>query len=281
MDTSALLRRIGIAKHDGPSVEALFALHAAFADNVPYETVQYQFGGGGPLDPEEVAPRIIARETGGYCFQLNGTFALLLTELGYKVQMHRGGVQTATRPAVVDASHMILTVSDLPDAPGETWMADLGLGDGLFTPLALKPGTTRQEPYDLTLRRSEIVDAWRLDHDPRSSLIGADFESAPVTIDAFAEQHATLSQSPDSSFVRTASAYRRTPKSTILLRSLGLMEISADSVDNRIVETPEDYFTLLADVFHLPLPHLNPAQRDHLWSRAVTQYETWLAAQSG
>lgn len=280
MDTSALLRRIGIAKHDGPSVEALFALHAAFADNVPYETVQYQFGGGGPLDPEEVAPRIIARETGGYCFQLNGTFALLLTELGYTVQMHRGGVQTATRPAVVDASHMILTVSDLPDAPGETWMADLGLGDGLFTPLALKPGTTRQEPYDLTLRRSEIVDGWRLDHDPRSSLTGADFESAPVTIDAFAEQHATLSRSPDSSFVRTASAYRRTPKSTILLRSLGLMEISADSVDNRIVETPEDYFTLLADVFHLPLPHLNPTQRDHLWQRAVTQYEQWLAAQA-
>jgi arylamine N-acetyltransferase len=280
MDSTAFLRRIGIAKHDGPSVEALFELHAAFADNVPYETVQYQFGQGGPLDPEEVAPRIIARETGGYCFQLNGTFALLLKELGYNVQMHRGGVQTATRPAVVDASHMVLTVTDLPDAPGQTWMADLGLGDGLSTPLPLKPGTTRQEPYELTLRPSEIVDGWRLDQDPRSSLTGADFESAPVTIDAFAEQHANLSQSPDSPFVRTTSAYRRTPKSSVMLRSLGLMEIFADRVDNRIVETPEDYFTVLADVFHLPLPHLDQSHRDHLWNRAVTQYENWLTAQA-
>jgi hypothetical protein len=181
---------------------------------------------------------------------------------------------------VVDASHLVLTVHDLPDAPDQVWMADLGLGDGLYTPLPLTPGTTRQDPYDLTLRASEIVDGWRLDQDPRSSLTGADFESATVTIDAFADQHAKLSQSPDSPFVRTASAYRRTPKSTVLLRSLGLMEIHPDRVDSRIVETPEDYFTLLADVFHLPLPHLDQSQKDHLWKRALTQYENWLAAQA-
>ncbi len=280
MDTSAFLRRIGIAKHDGPSVEALYDLHAAFVDNVPYETVQYQFGQGGPLDPEEVAPRIIARETGGYCFQLNGTFALLLTELGYQVEMHRGGAQTMSRPAAVDASHLVLTVSGLPDAPDEQWIVDAGLGDGLFTPIPLKPGTTHQEPYELTLRASEITDGWRLDLDPRSSLIGMDFESAVVTLDAFADQHAKLSRSPESAFVRVTSAYRRTPKSTVMLRSLGLMEVSADRVDNRIVETRDDYFTLLADVFRLPLTHLTTAQHDELWTRANTQYETWLAAQA-
>ncbi|GAA1606826.1 arylamine N-acetyltransferase [Kribbella sancticallisti] len=277
MDSTALLRRIGIDQHRGPSVEALFELHAAFADTVPYETIQYQFGQGGSMDPQVVAPRIIARETGGYCFQLNGTFAQLLTELGYQVELHRGGVQTATRPAVVDASHMVITVSGLPDAPDEEWLVDVGLGDGLFTPLPLKPGTTRQEPFDLTLRPSEIVDGWRLDHDPRSSLTGMDFESATVSIDAFAAQHAHLSVSPESPFVRTSSAYRRKPDSMVMLRSLGLMETFADRVDNRIVETSSEYFTVLADVFHLPLDHLTAAQHDELWKRAVAQYEAWLA----
>ncbi len=64
-----------------------------------------------------------------------------------------------------------------------------------------------------------------------------------------------------------------------MLRSLGLMEISADRVDNRIVETRAEYFETLADVFHLPLTHLTTAQHDELWTRANTQYENWLAAQ--
>src|SRR5205823_11507361 len=112
MDTGARLRRIGIGEYDGtPRLETLTLLHEAFVDQVPYETVQYAVTPGGPLDPEEVAKRIVARETGGYCFQLNGTFALLLTELGYRVEMHRGGVETASHPANVDGSHLVLTVT--------------------------------------------------------------------------------------------------------------------------------------------------------------------------
>jgi N-hydroxyarylamine O-acetyltransferase len=280
MDSAAFLRRIGVATYDGPTVEALFELHAAFVDTVPYETVQYQFGEGGPLDPEAVAERIIAREAGGYCFQLNGAFALLLTELGYLVEMHRGGVQTSTRPAQVDGSHMVLTVSGLTNAPDQKWLVDGGLGDGLYVPLPLEVGASaRQEPFTVSLRSSEIVDGWRLDHDPRSSLIGMDFESAPVTIEAFAEQHAHLSADPDSPFVRTCSAYRRKPQSVVMLRSLGLTEIFADRVDNRIIETPTDYFAVLADVFQLPLNHLSADQHDQLWRRVLAQYKAFLARQ--
>ena len=81
MDTEAFLRRIGVQGYDGPPrLEALTRLHEAFVDQVPYETVQYQLTPGGPLEPEESAKRIVAREAGGYCFQLNGSFALLLRE---------------------------------------------------------------------------------------------------------------------------------------------------------------------------------------------------------
>jgi arylamine N-acetyltransferase len=60
VDTHAFLRRLGLAGHDRPSVESLFSLHASFVEAVPYETVQFQLGGGGPLDPSEVAERIIS-----------------------------------------------------------------------------------------------------------------------------------------------------------------------------------------------------------------------------
>ncbi|TCC20080.1 arylamine N-acetyltransferase family protein [Kribbella speibonae] len=274
MDTKALLQRIGIDRYDGPPrLEALSQLHAAYVDQVPYETVQYQLTPGGPLDPEEVAKRIVARETGGYCFQLNGTLALLLTELGYRVQMHRGGVQTVNRPGDIDGSHLVLTVSGLVEDPERQWLVDAGLGDGLRYPMPLEAGEMEQYPFTLRLRPSEKTDGWRLDHDPRASLIGMDFESAAVTLDAFGNQHAALSADPASPFVRLASAFRRTPESVVVLRSVGLTETFSDHVDNTLLENPTDYFAALADVFHLPLPHYTQADRDTLWRRVWSQYE--------
>lgn len=276
MDTAAFLRRIGVASHSGPSVEGLSELHAAFVSTIPYESVQFQFGQGGAMDPEVVAQRIIAREAGGYCFQLNGVLAHLLTSLGYDVTMHRGGVQTATRPAVVDASHLVLTVV-LDDEP---WLVDAGLGDGLLTPMPLQVGATAyQEPFTLSLRESQLVEGWRLDHDPRAGLVGMDFESAPATFPDFEAQHQHLSLSPDSPFVRTCSAFLRRPDSMSSLRSVGLTQTYKDRIDNKIIESQSEYYEILADVFQLPLPHFTSADRDALWRRVWTQYENYLAAQ--
>jgi N-hydroxyarylamine O-acetyltransferase len=281
MDTKALLQRIGIDRYDGPPrLEALSQLHAAFVDQVPYETVQYQLTPGGPLEPEDVAKRIIARETGGYCFQLNGTFALLLTELGYRVRMHRGGVQTVNRPGDIDGSHMVLTVSGLVEDPDRQWLVDAGLGDGLRYPMPLETGEMEQYPFTVRLRPSEKTDGWRLDHDPRASLIGMDFESEPVTLEAFAAQHAALSADPASPFVRLASAFRRTPESVVVLRSVGLSETFSDRVDSTLLENRADYFTALADVFRLPLPHYSAADRDTLWRRVWSQYEDFVRSQA-
>jgi N-hydroxyarylamine O-acetyltransferase len=104
-----------------------------------------------------------------------------------------------------------------------------------------------------------------------------DFESAPVGLDAFAAQHDHLSTDPTSPFVRLASAFRRTPKSVVVLRSVGLSETSADRVDNTLLDNPTDYFTALADVFRLPLPQYTQSDRDNLWRRVWSQYEEFLA----
>jgi arylamine N-acetyltransferase len=281
MDTGAFLRRIGIDGYDGPpTLEGLSQVHQAFVDTIPYESIQYQFGEGGPLEPEDAAKRIIARETGGYCFQLNGTLALLLTELGYEVTMHRGGAETPNRPGDVDASHMVLTVRGLVEDPEREWLVDAGLGAGLTAPMPLEIGSRAyQEPFELRLRASEKVDGWRLDHDPRSGPIGMDFEAKPVGLDAFAAQHSRLSSDPDSPFVRLASVFRRKPATAVILRSVGLTEVFADRVDSTILENPKDYFAVLADVFYLPLPHFDATRRAQLWRRVWSQYEDFLARQ--
>jgi arylamine N-acetyltransferase len=279
MTTSGLLRRIGLAEAPaGPSVEGLFALQRAFALSVPYESIQYQLGRGGPLDQQAVVERMITREAGGYCFQMNGALAWLLEGLGYRVTMHRGGVQTRSTPEPrVDSTHLVLTVLGLPEDPERVWLVDAGLGDGFLEPMPLEVGTSRQAPYTFGLGPSSITDGWRLDHDARSVIAGMDFEAAPATIDDFAERHAYLSTSPGSPFVRVASAFLRRPESVLALRSIEFVETSADRVDTIRMETPAEYYELLADVFQLPLNHLGVADRDQLWRRVLEQFEAYQA----
>jgi N-hydroxyarylamine O-acetyltransferase len=171
----------------------------------------------------------------------------------------------------------VLTVTGLPDAPDDQWFVDAGLGDGLHVPVPLQAGTYEQEPYGLRLRPSEITAGWRLDHDPRSSIIGMDFESAPASLEDFAAQHAYLSTAPDSPFVRVCSAFRRKARSVDILRSLTLTEVRADRVDSTVLQTRDDFYAALRDVFDLPLRHLSTDDRDRLWGLAVARYQAFLA----
>lgn len=275
MDVQAFLRRIGLPQAGRPSVEALFRLFAAYVESVPYESLQFQLGGSTPLDPVESAERIIAGHAGGYCFQINGALSALLEALGYRVTRHRGGAHVATGKAQIDSSHLVLTVAGLPDDPGMTWLVDAGLGDGIHEPLPLRPGQYEQKPFSFGLRPSEVVpDGWRLDHDELGSMIGMDFDNAPAVTADFAQQHAHLSASPDSPFVRVCSAFIRTPDDVHILRGLSLKTPTTEAV---VLETPTAWFGTLADVFRLPLIHLSAQDHDTLWRRALAQHEDWLA----
>lgn len=277
VDDAALLHRIGVRRPDRPSAEVLFRIHAAYVETVPYESVQFQLGGKAPLDPGGVARRIVDREAGGYCYQLNGVLAALLSQLGYQVTLHRGGVHNQGGAAAVNGNHLVVTVTGLPEAPDDVWLVDAGLGDGLHVPLPLRPGTYEQEPFSFGLRPSEVAEAgWRLDHDPRASVVGMDFDGAATSLAEFSESHDYLSTSPESPFVRVSTAFRRTPSTVQILRSLTLSTVRRDRTDATVLETAEDWYAALDDVFGLPYAHLTADQRDQLWRRTVDQYEAFL-----
>jgi len=42
--------------------------------------------------------------------------------------------------------------------------------------------------------------------------------------------------------------------------------------------TPADWFTALADVFHLPLSDVEKEAREALWTKVNTAHEAWLAS---
>jgi N-hydroxyarylamine O-acetyltransferase len=131
-DAGAYLDRIGYSGPVEPTADTLAALHRAHMLTVPFENLDIHLGVRNVLDPEHVYDKVVRRRRGGWCFELNGLFALLLEHLGYRVTRFAAGVVLSDEPPTPDFAHLTLRV----DA-GEPWIADVGFGDSFTEPLRL------------------------------------------------------------------------------------------------------------------------------------------------
>lgn len=95
METTAYLERLGIPQGPAPTLEAAGRLQRAHVQTVPFETldiVGHPFNAdanppaGVTLDLPALYEKVVERERGGFCFELNGLFTWLLRELGYDAE---------------------------------------------------------------------------------------------------------------------------------------------------------------------------------------------------
>lgn len=273
------LRRLCVGRRP-PSVEALFELHVAQVEQVPYETFWIHLGEHRTVDPLASVERIARHGKGGYCYHLNGALSMVLAALGYRVTLHGGGVHGPDGPTVESmTNHLVLLVHDLPtdDHPSGTWYVDAGLGDALHRPLPLRPGIHLQGPRRFSLdRRPGGPGDWQFTHDPAAAFSGMAFWEAPTTIDHFATTHHWLSTSPTSTFVNNLLAFRRLADRVLFLRWLTLTETTADSTTTvTVFEHRHEYEQAVADLFHLDLANEPSDRVEALWQRACAVTDQW------
>jgi N-hydroxyarylamine O-acetyltransferase len=276
----AYLRRLGLDA-EPPSVEALFRIHRAHVERVPYETTWIHLGEHWGVDPQQAMERIAFRQRGGYCFHLNGSLSSLLDVLGYDVTLHIGGVHGPEALADSLTNHLVLTVSGLPsdDNPEGRWYVDAGLGDALHEPLPMIPGTYRQDPHTFMLTETPGgIGDWHFAHDPKGSFPGMNFKSGATDIGAFAARHVQLSTSPESGFVRNVVAQRRERNGVSAIRSLSHTQLDMTGWTTRIIDDRAEWFALLADEYSLHFAEVDSAAKDRLWSSAYASHEAWVAA---
>ncbi|NUU20506.1 MAG: arylamine N-acetyltransferase [Streptomycetaceae bacterium] len=278
VDAPGYLARLGLDHvAEPPSTELLFALHRAHLERVAYEALHAQLGHAAGIDPADSSARIVAGR-GGYCYHLNGAFSALLEHLGFMVTRHQAGVQPRFEdPPGVLGNHCALTVH----CEGRAWLVDVGLGDGFHEPLPLRAGVYHQGPFAYALAPSDVVPGgWRFTHDPRGSFPRMDFAPQPVGMDVFAEKHAWLSTSPESSFVRTCAVLRRDAKGVDNLTGCVLKRIDAAGETSTELADEHDWFAALADIFGLTLADLPDPDRHALWGKVRAGHEEWQAGRA-
>lgn len=149
-DLDAYCARINYTGSREVSVATLKGLHFAHAHNVPFENLDIHLGQAISLEPSDLFTKIVTRKRGGYCYEVNSFFTMILQVFGFEVQgllarvLYGGSI---LRPR----SHQLLLVT----AENESWIADVGFGSCcLRAPLRLMPGVINEQgPDSFRLRR--------------------------------------------------------------------------------------------------------------------------------
>lgn len=132
MDINAYLNRINYHGSLEPTAETLRDLQVAHLLAVPFENLSIHSGEPIVLNDEALFEKLVRRRRGGFCYELNGLFATLLRNLGFKVEMLSAGVANPRGEFGPDFDHMTLMVS-----LEQRWLADVGFGDSFREPLLL------------------------------------------------------------------------------------------------------------------------------------------------
>ena len=128
--TQRYLERIGLPEPPSLDVSGLETLQRAHMTAVPFENLDVFARRGVATSLDWSLPKIIDRRRGGWCFELNGAFDALLTELGFSVR--RMAAVVLLQPASDTPTHLTLEV-DL----GVPYLVDVGFGDSFIRPLRL------------------------------------------------------------------------------------------------------------------------------------------------
>ncbi|MGE0493055.1 MAG: arylamine N-acetyltransferase [Vulcanimicrobiota bacterium] len=130
----AYFRRINYAGPRQTTVETLEAVHLAHASTIPFENLEVLMDRTPNLELDGIVAKLVEARRGGYCFEHNTLLAAVLRQLGFKVTELGARVRLSGR--LLPRTHMCLLV----EAEGRSFLADVGFGAELLSPVALRVG---------------------------------------------------------------------------------------------------------------------------------------------
>jgi len=250
MDTGDYLKRIGYRGPTRPSARVLRRLHGRHLLSIPFENLDIHLHRPIILNEAALYDKIIKHRRGGFCYELNGSFASLLKKLGFKVSMLSARVARKSGGFSPDFDHLTLLVQFK-----EPWLADVGFGDSFTEPKRLKmsyPQTdhgkdyrfTRKDGWILLSRRTKGSHLW----EPQYK-----FNLTPRKLEDFIPRCRWQQTSPSSHFRKGRVCTRLTPNGRLTLADTKFSVTRGNKKVELPLKNPEEFDVLLRRRFGIDL----------------------------
>jgi len=133
--------RIGYTQSPKVDRQTLQDLHLLHLQCIPYENLDVFCHQPVRLDRQSLTEKLLLRRRGGYCFEQNGLFLMVLEELGFRCRANLARVHR-NRPEPGGRTHQV----NLVEVDGRTWLCDVGFGgSGFRQPLLLQAGVESEQ----------------------------------------------------------------------------------------------------------------------------------------
>lgn len=125
--TELYLRKLGLTYKE-PSRDYLDELICAHLQSIPFENLSVtDFDEPVSLEPEALMHKLLLCKRGGFCFELNGAFMLLLNALGFNAWLCSCRQLLHNEPVPVPATHCAVLIY----FKGNVCFADVGYGGAM------------------------------------------------------------------------------------------------------------------------------------------------------
>lgn len=119
---------------------------------VPFENLTIHIGERVRLELPLLYEKIVVMRRGGFCFENNGLFSWLLSQMGFDVTVLSGQVRNRFTGAYGPPfDHFIMMVK----LDGHRWLCDVGFGSGFQLPLSLETDSPQVQSHGAYRLRSQ------------------------------------------------------------------------------------------------------------------------------
>lgn len=251
LNAEKYLARLHASQPSAPTAEALRALTRAHLEQVPFENLEIFRQRRCPsLEPEDLYRKVVEEGRGGYCFELNKLFYLLLRELGYDCYCAAARIlyrRTDPRPL----SHRVIVVY----TEEGRWLCDVGYGGpGPKGALRMALGEQVVAGETFSIREEDgVTVVYRHDPDEVRRLMA--FRDAETPEVDFNVLNGYFGYHPKSVFTQKLVVYRCTGDGLAsLVADQFTLTRQGETVEARQISGEEELSDLLAGSFGLALP---------------------------
>lgn len=193
MDVQAYLKRISVEKQSEATLDYLTKLQKHHMEIIPFENLDVTRKIEIRLDLNRFNNKIIRNQRGGFCYELNGLFQQLLTDVGFQSHLISCTVKKPNGWAKPNTHAAIIVKLDEP------YLVDVGFGDSVRQPVPLS-GEERTDvsgTYRVMKNDDGSLDLQRFEEDWR---ILYRFSETVKQLEDFSEGCLYNQTSPDSTF---------------------------------------------------------------------------------
>jgi len=252
MDIQAYLNRIQYRGSLEPNLQNLSALQKTHMQTVPFENLSVYYKQPIVLNEKALYNKIVEKNRGGFCYELNGLFAWLLRGLGYKVELLAAGVATGKGGFGPEFDHMTLLVH-----LEEDYLVDVGFGDSFQEPLRVNiRGEQRQDgvSYQLSAEGEALILSKQNIMDENPNLQPQyRFMLNPHQMKEYEGMCHYHQTSPDTPFTQKRICSRATENGRYSLSDLKLIVTENGKKQEKVLASEDEFEAVLKDYFRIDL----------------------------